>query len=329
MRTLILGAGVIGSFNAARLKDAGQDVTLLARGRRLADLRQYGVVLEDLRTGRRTTTQVPLVDQLAPDDAYDLAIVAMRVNQIPSILPTLAQNQRIPSVLFLGNNAAGPQNLIEALGRERVLMGMPNTAGERQGHVIRCLWWRRLPVLFGELDDTVTPRTAAIVRLFRSAGLSVRVVKNVDAYLKTHAAGLPAFAGAIYMGSGDFRRPAHMPEALTLLVRACREALRALRAIGVPLKPSATRLLEWIPEPILAFCLRRLFDSQQAVMAAMERTCNSSADEMKALADEVRVILRQSGLPSPASDTLFAQVEARFQASRAEFPNASLSHTVA
>jgi ketopantoate reductase len=96
MKTLILGAGVIGSFNAARLRAAGQDVTLLARGRRLADLREYGIVLEGFRTGRRTMTRVPLVDWLAPEDAYDLAIVAMRPNQIPSILPVLAQNHRIP-----------------------------------------------------------------------------------------------------------------------------------------------------------------------------------------------------------------------------------------
>ena len=195
MRILILGAGVVGSFNAARLKEAGQDVTLLARGRRLADLREHGVVLENLRTGRRTTAQVPLVDRLGPEDTYDLAIVIMRRNQIPSILPALAQNHRIPSVLFLGNNAAGTQDMIDALGRQRVLIGMGNVAGERQGHVVRYLWWRRLPLLFGELDDVPRPRTEAIARVFRSAGLSARVVKNVDAYQKTHAAGLPAFGG--------------------------------------------------------------------------------------------------------------------------------------
>lgn len=66
MRTLILGAGVIGSFNAARLTESGQDITLLARGRRLEDLREHGVVLEDFRTGRRTITQVQLVDRLGP-----------------------------------------------------------------------------------------------------------------------------------------------------------------------------------------------------------------------------------------------------------------------
>ena len=74
MKILILGAGVVGSFNAARLKEAGHDVSLLARGRRLVDLREQGVVLEDARTGRRTTTQVPLVDRLGPEDAYDLPL---------------------------------------------------------------------------------------------------------------------------------------------------------------------------------------------------------------------------------------------------------------
>jgi 3-oxosteroid 1-dehydrogenase len=57
-RVLLSGGETIGSFNAARLKEAGKDVTLLAKGRRLADLREHGVVLEDARTGRRTTTQV-------------------------------------------------------------------------------------------------------------------------------------------------------------------------------------------------------------------------------------------------------------------------------
>ena len=313
MKTLILGAGVIGSFNAARLAEAGKDVTLLARGRRLADLREHGVVLENFRTGRRTTTQVPLVDRLGPEDAYDLAIVVMRRNQIPSILPVLAQNHRIPSVLFLGNNAAGPLDLIDALGRQRVLIGMPNAGGERRGHVVRYLWSRWLQVLFGELDDVPTPRTEAIVRFFRSAGLSARVVKNVDAYLKTHAAGLPSLAGAVYLAGGHVRQLAHSSETLKLYVQAFREALRALRAVGVPVKPAAIRLVEWIPEPVLSLPLRLLFDSRLVAMGAQPHL-DAAVDEMKELADELRVILRQSGLPSPASDLLFAQVDARFRA---------------
>jgi 2-dehydropantoate 2-reductase len=311
MRILVVGAGVIGSFNAARLKQAGQDVTLLARGRRLAELQEHGVVLEDFRTGRRTATQVPLVDRLGPEDAYDLAIVVMRRNQIPSVLPVLAKNHRIPSVLFLGNNAAGPQDLIEALGRQRVLLGMANAGGARQGFVVRFLWSRWIPLLFGELDDAPTPRTRAIVHLFRGAGLSASVVKNVDAYLKTHAAGLPALAGAAYLAGGQVRQLAHAPHALKVYIQAFREALRALRALHIPIRPSATRLVEWIPEPILVFLLRFLLDSRLADMGAQPHL-DAAVDEMKELADELRVIFRQVALASPASDILFAQVDARF-----------------
>jgi len=55
VRVLILGVGVIGSFNAARFKEAGHDVTLPVRGQRLEDLREHGILLEDFRAGRRST----------------------------------------------------------------------------------------------------------------------------------------------------------------------------------------------------------------------------------------------------------------------------------
>jgi len=45
MNILIYGAGVQGSVIAARLHAGGHDVRLLARGKRLADLREHGVVL--------------------------------------------------------------------------------------------------------------------------------------------------------------------------------------------------------------------------------------------------------------------------------------------
>jgi hypothetical protein len=39
-KILVFGAGPIGSFFAARLQEAGKDVTLLARGKRLEDLKR-------------------------------------------------------------------------------------------------------------------------------------------------------------------------------------------------------------------------------------------------------------------------------------------------
>lgn len=51
MRILFYGAGVLGSLYAARLQEARQEVSILARGQRLADIREHGIVLEDGDTG--------------------------------------------------------------------------------------------------------------------------------------------------------------------------------------------------------------------------------------------------------------------------------------
>jgi hypothetical protein len=55
---LIFGAGVLGSVYAARLREAGHEVTVLARGERLAELRRDGIVLEEGRTGARSVTPI-------------------------------------------------------------------------------------------------------------------------------------------------------------------------------------------------------------------------------------------------------------------------------
>ena len=90
MKILFYGAGVLGSLFAARLQESGQEVSILARGQRLDDIREHGIVLEDSDTGRRTTIRVNVVDYLAPHDAYDLVVVLMRKNQVSAILPILA-----------------------------------------------------------------------------------------------------------------------------------------------------------------------------------------------------------------------------------------------
>ncbi|HTP50026.1 MAG TPA: 2-dehydropantoate 2-reductase N-terminal domain-containing protein [Anaeromyxobacteraceae bacterium] len=317
MKILVVGAGVVGSFNAARLKDAAQDVTLLARGQRLADLREHGVVLEQYPSGTRTTTRVPLIERLGPEDAYDLVLVVVRRNQIPSVLPMLARNRRSPNVLFLGNNGAGAADIIDALGRERVLIGFVNAGGERKGHVVRYIWTRRLHLLLGEVDGLSTPRTQAIASMFRTAGLPARVHSRVDAYLKTHAAGLAAFAGALYRAGGRVRLLARKPEDLKLFLRAYREALRALGRIGVPLRPWFSHLIHWLPERFWLLVFRLFFDTELAVVGG-EGHANAAPDEMKEIADELRALFRRAAVPSPASDILFTAVDDRFETWRSE-----------
>ncbi len=92
MRILVFGAGPLGSVLAARLHQGGQQVTLLARGKRFSDLNNYGIVLKNWMTKEEEIIQIPLLEKLIPEDAFDLILVVMRKNKALEALPILAAN---------------------------------------------------------------------------------------------------------------------------------------------------------------------------------------------------------------------------------------------
>jgi 2-dehydropantoate 2-reductase len=309
MKILVFGAGPLGSLFAVRLLAAGHDVSLLARGQRLRDLQTHGVILEDSVTGQREVTAVPTVASLEPDDQYDLILVVMRKNQALDILPTLAANKATPTILFMMNNAAGQDELVKALGKERVLIGFPLPGGHRDGHVIRIVptgkadQWA-LPI--GEVDGRITGRTHQIAEVLRSMpGYSVDIRTDMDAWLKCHV-GLvaPALSAAIYAANIDPQRLARTPDALILAVRGLKEAMAALRRAGVPLTPKAFYLIEWLPEPLLVWLIGQLV-ARPELEASLKGHPLAARDEMVHLTNEFLALVKAAGAKTPVLDQLY------------------------
>ncbi len=169
MKILVYGAGNIGSLYAALLKASGQDVSILARGKRLADIHNRGIRLENSVSRERITSDVNAVERLDADDHYDLVLVTLPKNSVWEALPLLAANRQTPSIMFFGNNAAGPQKMTKELGVERVLLGFPGAAAVSRDGCIRYLIlsaWEQ-PTTIGELDGKSSPRLKAIGEALR------------------------------------------------------------------------------------------------------------------------------------------------------------------
>jgi 2-dehydropantoate 2-reductase len=310
MKILVYGAGPLGSLFAARLHEAGHDVSLLARGQRLADLHMYGIVLVDTQSGRKTVARPQIVERLDPQDAYDLVLVIMRKNRALEILPILATNCHTPNVLFLMNNAAGPGELVEALGQERVMMGFPMAAGYRRGHVVYYLvgskTGKNAMIPIGEVDGCINPRLQNVGRILASMeGFDVDLRTDMDAWLKTHVAMLmPSLAPAMRAAGRNNVRMAHTRDAIVLAIRAIREGYLVLRALGHPIVPKSVRIFERLPEPILVWGFRkRLVDPR--IRVAMLEHSEAAQDEIKHLADEFIALKRQTSVPTPAIDRLY------------------------
>lgn len=300
-KVLFFGAGVLGSLYAAKLHEAGTEVALVARGSRYEELKKHGIVLERFDSGERTTTRVRVLDRMPEGEYFDLCVVLVQKTQLDSALAALAANTRIPAFLFMNNTAEGPGAMIDALGRERVLMGHVNAGGERDGHVVRYMVAEKMTM--GELDGKRSERLLQVARTFKAAGFPVELSKNIDAWKRYHVALAVPFAYAMYgHGACNFRL-SRSREDVKRCLQGIREAFQVLRALEFPVEPSKFRWIFSIPDLLMVPLFQLVLRSKIADIG-MARHLRNAREEMEKLSAEFQVLEQKAGVETPVLDEL-------------------------
>jgi 2-dehydropantoate 2-reductase len=305
MRFLFYGGGVLGSLYAAKLSHAGEDVAVLARGRRLAELRSEGLVVEHATSRERIEVRVPAVDSLAPDDAYDWIAVTVRKDQVASVLPALARYRGPANVLFMVNNAEGYGAWADAVGAERLVVGFPGAGGCFDGPRVRYVLAPRAlqPTTLGELHGRRTPRVQELAQRLRQAGLPAALCRNMDAWQRYHVAWVWPICAAVELAGGDPQRLVRTPELLALSARAVREGFRALRRLGFPVTPYHLHVWTSLPVRWHIALLARLVE-HEAFEHGIVAHALAARDETAWLAEEFRRVVGRAGVPLGAVDEL-------------------------
>ena len=122
MRILIYGAGVIGSLYGALLAEAGYDVSLYARGRRLDSLLHDG--LRYKRKGQIRTAPINVIPELVPNDSYDFIFLAVRETQLHTALAELKQNSS-PTIVTMVNSLETYDRWETICGTGRIIPAFP------------------------------------------------------------------------------------------------------------------------------------------------------------------------------------------------------------
>jgi 2-dehydropantoate 2-reductase len=285
VKLLVYGAGVTGSVFSARLHEAGHDVSLLARGERLAALRRHGVQLAAGGSPAVRRVPVPVVEH--PDGGYDLIAVFVRAHQVDAVLESVAG--LACDVLFALNWAAGPEPLGAVIGHERVLLSFPTDGGTMDGDVVRyrpaSLMTRLVPMPVGEPDGRATPRLERVVRAFRTGGINAKAQPQMDAWLKTHAAFAVPLGQAVLAAGGPTALAAD-PDAVRAMIGRMRQSLAAMPA---PPVPGAFVALQILPEVLLAAMLRRFLRSPTAAHSGLDSAAPAvEAAELERVAEQMR-----------------------------------------
>ncbi len=298
MKILVFGAGVLGSLYAARLQDAGHNVTVVARGKRYEDVKKHGIILEYFDSKEQTSTAVKVLDSMPVGEYYDFCLVPVQKIQLESALEALAANRKIPTFLFMVNNAEGPQAMIDALGRDRVVLGFANAGGERDGPLVRLMMVKRKGITVGELDGEISQRLEAIADAFRAAGIKVEFSRNIDAWLRYHVALVGPLASAMYMAGSSNYELARKPGIIRKGLRAVREAFQVLRANGFPVEPPALKVMPLVPDFIFVPLIRRLLNTELLDIGGARHARNARS-EMIRLNEELFALAEKAGVDTP------------------------------
>jgi 2-dehydropantoate 2-reductase len=303
MRIVVVGPGVIGSIYGGLLARSGHDVTLVARGQRLADLRTHGLVLEDADSGQRTEISLPVVAEVSPDDHYDLVLVPVRSEQFASTLPMISGMGDGSDVLMFGNTTGHQSQLAAALD-ERALFGFPDAGGVRDGPIVRYVVISQQKTMLGEADGTSTTRICRLQTMFADAGFRTKV----GGWMIGHSAFVVPIGFALYRFDTDAAALAADARTLRLMVLATRDVFEALDDVEIAAN------LRWLylrmPTAFAMRYWRRVFASPRGELwfgahsRAAPDEMHALASELRAPSSELRAAVQQTVRPTPHFDAL-------------------------
>jgi 2-dehydropantoate 2-reductase len=302
-RVLVIGVGVIGSVYAGQLAQAGHEVSVMARGRRLHELERGGLRL--VRSGgSELRPSVTVLDEL-PATPFDLVVIAVRRDQAMAAAQQAAR-AIAGTVLLFGNFAGTLTELGAVIGTDRALAGFPGVGGRVEADgLVTYLQIEQQPTVVGSIGAAGAKAKAIAVSL-RKAGFRTTEERDVGGWLASHAALVVPMAAAIKAAGGRAELLAERKDLLHLAVRATSAIYRAQRhrsqlAINRNLRLLYLRMPQWFAVRYWSRALCGEFG--ELAFAAHTR---HAWDEMALLATWLRSSVSEDGDAVAGIDRLIA-----------------------
>jgi 2-dehydropantoate 2-reductase len=231
MRWFIVGAGALGSILAAHLSQAGEDVTVLARGARAKLLRHAGIRLTGLQDFTVTARIAEDPRELA---TADVLVLTVKTYDTESALEPLG-HVRVASAFSIQNGVLKDDQLAAAFGPQAVLGAAADFSGEvmPEGTV---QFTRNEGLYIGELPHGTSDRVHKIASTFQSAGLKTIASDNIRTIEWSKYIGWLALTPLAVLTRLPTYQVLKDPELARLQTVLAREVARLAERLSIPLE---------------------------------------------------------------------------------------------
>lgn len=304
MKILVFGAGVIGSIYAARLHEAGYDVTLLARNKRYEYLRKNGISLRNSISKELSVTNIRVINKLKDDDFYDLIVVSAQLKDLADIVAVLKSNTVCKLIVFMLNNPEGWGNIAHELHPKRIILGFPGVGGIHDGNLVNYIQIKQQKATIGELNGEDTSVIREIKTVFENAKFKIAVSYDMQAWLKTHAVFVSCVTAAIMKENGDSIQLGRNRCSVRSMVKSIREGFLACKQLGLPVSPANLKIIFTVMPLWFSITYWQIALKGKMGTLALAPHANAAEIEMQILAKMTLALVHSSNVPTPTLDML-------------------------
>ncbi len=302
LKYLVIGAGGTGGSIGAYMTEAGKDVTLIARGEHLKQMKEHGLCMETTAKGNYTVQPIKAVDMEHYEEQPDVIFVCVKGYSLEETLPFIrrvagADTIVIPILNIYGTGGRMQEKLPELL----VTDGCIYIAGEikepgtilLRGDIFRIVYGVRNP-------EELRPELFTVAQNLKESGIDGVLSDNIrrDALQKFAFVSPMAACGLYYhVTAGEVQKTGDPRDTFVKLMKEI-DALAV--AMGVPF------LVD-----IVATNLRILDTLNPEASTSMQRDVYSGKQsEIDGLIYEVVRMGQQYGVPVPTYEMIAKKVQA-------------------
>jgi 2-dehydropantoate 2-reductase len=180
MNIVIYGTGGVGGYFGARLAQAGNNVTFIARGKHLEAIQKNGLQLKSFK-GDYLVYPANATSNILEVENIDLILICVKTWQLQEVAeiikPVLNENTLVISLLNGVNNS---EVLTSILGREKVLGGLCKIVSKVEDYgIVKHLSYEPT-IVIGELNNKITERAQKLESTFVNAGIKTKLSDDIQ-----------------------------------------------------------------------------------------------------------------------------------------------------
>ena len=291
-----MGSGGVGGYFGGLLARDGHDVTFVARGAHLSAIQRNGFLTVESALDGTFNAPGRALDNTNEATEQDLVLFTVKMYHNAGAIDAVAPLTGADTVvLTLQNGIDNGDQLAQALGSSPVMIGSAYMEGRiKEPGVVS----QGGPgtATFGEMQPGLTERGQRLFQVFKEAGWRVELHENMPGMLWKKFAYIVGSAAVNAATNSVYEEMRSIPETRSLIQGAMEEVLAIGRAKGAPIMDDS---LDW------AMASLDRFPAQGRSSLAKDFLENRPV-ELEGLTGTVVRMGRQTGVPTPINDALYA-----------------------